>query len=96
MPFCSRCTAIWLGITIGLGFILFYKIILDEKFFILILIGIIPIGIDGIGQLFKFWESTNLTRVITGTLIGSVTGISIGLIIDEFKGFNYLNKSKIK
>ena len=83
MPFCSRCTAIWLGFAIGLGFMVFYKIELNEKFLILILIGIVPIGIDGVGQLFQLWESTNIIRLITGLLIGIVCGIAIALIIDE-------------
>ena len=30
MPFCSRCTAIWLGIAIGLGFMVFYRINLND------------------------------------------------------------------
>ena len=85
MPFCSRCSAIWLGLAIGLGFMVFYKINLDEKFLILIAIGIVPIGIDGVGQLFGFWESTNIIRLITGLLIGVVCGIAIGLIIDEIR-----------
>jgi len=83
MPFCARCTAIWLGIAIGLGFIVFYKINLDEKFIILILIGLFPIGIDGFGQLFGLWESNNIIRVITGILIGFICGLAIGIIIDE-------------
>lgn len=83
MPFCSRCTAIWLGLAIGLGFIIFYKIALDRKFLILIIIGFVPIAIDGVGQLFNFWESTNIIRFITGILVGIVTGLAIGIIIDE-------------
>jgi uncharacterized membrane protein len=90
MPFCARCTAIWLGITIGIGFMLFYKIPLDEKFFYLMMIGLIPIGIDGVGQLLGFWESTNLTRVITGLFIGVITGFAVVIIIDELK--NIINK----
>lgn len=85
MPFCSRCTAIWLGLAIGLGFMVFYKIKLNEKFIYLIIIGLVPIGIDGVGQLFGLWVSNNLIRLITGLLIGIVTGIAIGLIIDEVK-----------
>jgi uncharacterized membrane protein len=85
MPFCSRCTAIWLGLAIGLGFIVFYKIKLDEKFLFLIIIGIIPIGIDGVGQFFGLWESTNIIRLLTGLLIGIVCGIAIALIIYEIK-----------
>ena len=83
LPFCSRCTAIWLGLAIGLGFIVFYKIKLNEKFLFLIIIGIVPIGIDGVGQFFGLWESTNIIRLITGLLIGIVCGITIALIIDE-------------
>jgi len=85
MPFCSRCTAIWLGIAIGLGFIVFYKINLDEKFIILIFIGLFPIGIDGFGQLLGLWESNNLIRVITGVLTGFICGLAISIIIDEFR-----------
>jgi len=85
MPFCSRCTAIWLGFTIGLGFMVFYKIELDEKFLILILIGLAPIGIDGVGQLLGFWESNNIVRLITGLLVGIVCGAAIGLIVDEIR-----------
>lgn len=85
MPFCSRCTAIWLGLAIGLGSMLLYKIELDERFLFVILIGLVPIGIDGIGQRLGFWESTNLIRSITGILTGVVCGIAIALIITEIK-----------
>ncbi len=83
MSFCSRCTAIWLGFAVGLGFMVFYKIKLNEKFLFLIIIGIAPIGVDGIGQLLNFWESTNIIRLISGLLAGIVCGIAIALIIDE-------------
>jgi uncharacterized membrane protein len=85
MPFCIRCTAIWLGLAIGLGLMIFYKIVLDEKFLILIIIGFVPIAIDGVGQLLNLWESTNIIRLITGLLVGIVTGLAIGIIIDELK-----------
>ncbi len=83
MPFCSRCTAIWFGFVIGLGIMLFFKIQLDEKFLVLILLGIIPLAIDGIGQQLQMWESTNIIRVVTGLLTGTVCGITVGIIIDE-------------
>jgi uncharacterized membrane protein len=92
MPFCSRCTAIFLGFAVGLGLMIFYKIRLNEKFLLLILIGIIPIGFDGIGQLLNFWESTNIIRLITGLLAGIVCGISIAIIIDEVSSFNILSR----
>ena len=96
MPFCSRCTAIWLGLAIGLGFMVFYKIELNVKFLYLIIIGLVPIGIDGVGQLLKIWESNNLTRLITGLMIGIVCGIAIGIIIDESREiFRFKKKRKV-
>ena len=94
MPFCSRCTAIWLGLAIGLGFMVFYKIQLDEKFLFAILIGIIPIGLDGVGQLFGLWESTNLIRAITGLSVGIICGVAIGLIVDEIKTIHIFKNNK--
>ncbi len=67
---------------------------LNSKILYLILIGLIPIGIDGIGQIFQFWESTNIMRVVTGLIIGSICGISIGIIIDEIKTFRPFKKTK--
>ena len=92
MPFCSRCTAIWLGLAIGLCFMVFYKIELNEKFLLLIIIGIVPIGIDGIGQLLNFWESNNIIRLITGLLAGIIVGLAIALIIDEFRSLGIIKR----
>jgi uncharacterized membrane protein len=96
MPFCSRCTAIWLGIVIGLCLMIFYKFNLNEKFLYLIFIGIVPIGIDGVGQLLQLWESTNIIRIITGILIGIVCGIAIAIIIDEILSLRESGKIKNK
>jgi len=85
MPFCARCTAIFLGIAVGLGVMVFYIIKLDEKFIFFLLFSLAPIGVDGVGQLFGFWESTNIIRVITGLLIGVVCGVALGVNVDEIK-----------
>ena len=94
MPFCARCTAIWLGLAIGLGFMVFYRIELNEKFIFLILLGLVPIGIDGLFQLFGFWESNNVVRLITGLLVGIICGIAIGIIIDEVNEIILSRKNK--
>jgi uncharacterized membrane protein len=91
MSFCSRCTAIWIGITFGLGIMLFFQVSLDNRFIYLILLSLIPIGMDGTGQLLGFWESTNIIRVITGLIIGIPVGIALGIIVDEIR---FLYKSK--
>ena len=94
MPFCSRCTAIWLGIAIGLGFMVLYTIELNEKFLFAIIISLVPIGVDGIGQLFGFWESTNIIRVTTGILIGVACGVALGVIVDEIKTIHVFKNIK--
>jgi uncharacterized membrane protein len=94
MPFCSRCTAIWLGLAIGLGVMVFYRIQLNEKLLFIVIAGLAPTGIDGIGQLFGFWESTNIIRVVTGLTVGIVCGVSIGIIIDEIKTIRPFKKTK--
>ncbi|MCJ7698090.1 MAG: DUF2085 domain-containing protein [Thermoplasmata archaeon] len=94
MPFCTRCTAIWLGLAIGLGFMVFYTMELNEKFLVAIILSLIPIGVDGIGQLFGFWESINFIRFITGLLAGMVCGVAIGVIIDEVKTIRVSKDSK--
>lgn len=85
MPFCSRCTAIWLGLTVGLGFIIFYRVKLNEKLLYALILGIVPLALDGIGQLFNLWESTNIIRVSTGIIVGIVCGVTFGVIIDELR-----------
>lgn len=83
MPFCSRCTAIWIGLVIGLLILSFFKVPLDERFLLILILSLIPMGIDGTGQLLGFWESTNLLRVITGLITGIICGMAVGILIDE-------------
>jgi uncharacterized membrane protein len=95
MPFCTRCTAIWLGLAIGLGFMVLYMVELNEKFLIVIAVALMPIGIDGIGQLFGLWESTNLVRILTGLPAGFICGIAIGIIFDELRTLRVFHRFHI-
>lgn len=73
-PVCSRCMAIYAAMLIG-GLAMPFLWDKDSRqtpnVWILILAAI-PIGIDGLTQLFGFRESTNEIRIITGTIIGFV------------------------
>lgn len=64
-PICARCTGICIGYVIGIILALF-KVL--PFFYALILI--IPMIIDGSGQLFNKWLSTNYRRLVTGILGG--------------------------
>lgn len=85
MPFCSRCTALFFGMVIGLGVMIRYRVILDNRFLYVMVLGFFPLGVDGIGQLFGFWESSNIIRIVTGMLAGGTCGIGLGVIVDELK-----------
>jgi len=92
LPFCARCTAIWIGLTFGTLFLVFFRIKNQFLFFIGLITSISLLGVDGVGQLLGLWESTNVIRLITGILVGLFTGMAIGLILDEL----YLFKKDLK
>ncbi len=96
MPFCARCVAIWLGLALGLGFMVFFAIELDERFFYAIVVSLIPLGIDGVGQLFGFWESTNIIRILTGVPAGIICGVALGIIVDEIRSMHFFKKNEAK
>jgi uncharacterized membrane protein len=95
MPFCARCTAIWLGLAVGLGGMVFFTIELNERFFIILILSLLPIGVDGVGQLFRLWESTNILRILTGLPAGILCGIAIGVIMDELRTFRWFHRRNI-
>ncbi len=94
MPFCTRCTAIWFGLAVGLGLMVFYTIELNEKFFVAIILSIIPLGVDGVGQLFGFWESSNVVRFLTGFPAGMICGVALGIIYDEIRSLHIFKKTE--
>ncbi|UCC92590.1 MAG: DUF2085 domain-containing protein [Thermoplasmata archaeon] len=90
MPFCARDVAIYTAMAVGVGLSVFprmpyYDRINNLKWYWLV-IALIPIGIDGTGQLLGYWESTNLMRFITGGLCGLVVGIALGFMLREVEG----------
>jgi uncharacterized membrane protein len=81
MPFCSRCTAIFLGLAVGVAILIFLNLELNILWIIL---GLVPMAIDGGVQLLNIgYESTNPVRFVTGLLAGIVTGIALGYIVSE-------------
>jgi uncharacterized membrane protein len=90
MPFCARDVAIYTFMTIGIALSVFprmpyYDRINNLKAWWLI-VALVPIGIDGVGQLLGYWESTNLMRFITGGLCGFIVGIALGFMLREMGG----------
>jgi len=88
MPICSRCTGIYLGIIIGI-ITDFLKPLWNINAFYpstIFTLTLIPIAIDGTGQLFGLWESNNKRRFLTGLLGGLATGATIRIITWFFVG----------
>lgn len=94
LPFCARCTAIFLGLVLGALVLVFLEIELNILWIIL---GLVPIGLDGGIQLVTNYESTNAIRFATGLLAGIVTGIALGFIVSELGTIAvYRKKEKLK
>ncbi len=79
---CQRDVAIYLGILLfNFVFILFHRKIRPLPWYLWLLVGLLPIGLDGLSQLFSqpplsfipFRESTPNLRVLTGFLFGFTT-----------------------
>jgi uncharacterized membrane protein len=81
-PLCARCTGMYLGFLIGLGFLIIrrrtHSARLPTTAIISVLIGFIAImGIDGINSTIsvipnapQLYHTTNIQRIVTGTLFG--------------------------
>jgi uncharacterized membrane protein len=80
MPFCARCTSIFFGLAIGAALLIFMSL---ELHIFWILLGLVPMALDGGIQLITSYESTNPMRFLTGSLAGIVTGIALGYIVSE-------------
>lgn len=74
MAICSRCFGLYLGIMIGMMLAISRKIELTWQFVVLVVSSVVPLGIDGTGQLLGYWVSTNTLRVLTGLLAGIGVG----------------------
>ena len=82
---CSRCFWFYIGLLLG-GLAYAYVNGPDDTEIypaIFLILAIIPLAIDGVGQLLGYWTSTNLTRAFTGFLSGSVGGLYAVPIINK-------------
>ncbi|MCX8195063.1 MAG: DUF2085 domain-containing protein [Candidatus Micrarchaeota archaeon] len=84
-PVCARDTAIYFFMLIGLAALPFFQKIESDRWpdNLILIAAAIPIGVDGGGQLLGLWESTNLSRIITGAIIGTVLPFYILAILNS-------------
>jgi uncharacterized membrane protein len=76
-PVCSRDIGIYFSMLLGgIAFGLLNRKNLGTKKvppLIFLILAMIPIGIDGTGQLLGLWESSNFIRLVSGFIIGFVS-----------------------
>ena len=77
MPLCARCMGIYTGVFFAFCFFFWKKRMQAGKPLSLqqaVVTGaaILPVGLDGVGSYIGFWESSQLMRVLTGSLVGAV------------------------
>jgi uncharacterized membrane protein len=77
MPFCARDLGIFLGMALGMALAFAIK---ARPPFLLIVLGFIPMALDGGIQLLTSYESSNLVRLVTGGLAGVSVAFLIHLI----------------
>ncbi len=84
---CARDAAIFFGLIFApLLYFLLRKKIKTTPHILIAFVFLIPMGLDGVGQLFGLWESTNLMRFITGIIAGTGIGYFLySILVDIYK-----------
>jgi len=90
MPVCARDLGLFVGLAAGFGVATFYRYKINP---VLLLLGLIPMGIDGGLQLVTSYESTNILRLITGLIAGGSMALLMGsfvFVLQEDRKFRNL------
>jgi len=74
LPFCARDLGIFIGLVLGLALAFVIKV---RPALLLVILGLVPMAMDGGLQLLTNYESTNPMRLVTGAL----AGVSIAFLI---------------
>lgn len=77
MPFCARDVGLFIGLAGGFGIVVFYRLKMNP---LLLMLGLVPLGLDGGVQLVTDYDSNNPLRLTTGI----VAGVALALIIAQF------------
>ncbi len=86
MAYCARCTGIFLGLAFGSLIGALYRVRIG---FSLYLLSVVPLGLDGVLQLLTPYESSNLMRIITGTLVGTFTALVFWYVVQDLQEFSH-------
>ncbi len=90
LPFCARDLGIFIGMALGMVLAFFVK---ARPSLLLIILGFVPMALDGGIQLLTSYESTNLVRLLTGALAGISVAFLIHLIAMNVRDSRRLESS---
>ena len=75
MPICARCTAIYGGLALSLLAFWLLPRMTELAARMTLLVAVLPLAVDGLTQLVRLRESTNVLRSATGLLAGIAFGV---------------------
>lgn len=78
MPFCARDLGLFLGLAAGFGVATFIAIRIHP---VLVLLGLVPMAMDGGIQLVTEYESNNPLRLLTGVIAGAALSLMFAHMI---------------
>jgi len=78
LPFCSRDVGLFAGVALGFGVAAFFRWKIPPLF---VLLGLVPIGLDGGIQALTSYESNNALRLATGLIAGLVLSLLLAHIV---------------
>ncbi|MEM2892175.1 MAG: DUF2085 domain-containing protein [Thermoplasmata archaeon] len=78
MPFCARDLGLFVGLAFGFAIVSFFRF-RGNPF--LLLLGLVPMGVDGGLQLVTSYESMNPVRLATGVLAGASLALLLALYV---------------
>jgi uncharacterized membrane protein len=90
MPFCARDFGLFLGMALGMALAFVIK---ARPPFLLIILGFVPMALDGGIQLLTSYESTNIVRLVTGALAGVSVAFLIHLIAMNIRDSRRISSS---
>ena len=82
MPFCARDLGLFAGLAFASVFALFFRLTINP---FLLLIGLVPLGVDGGMQLISSYESVNALRLATGICAGGALALLLAQFLLAFK-----------
>lgn len=96
LPFCARCTGIYIGICSTLVYLTLTKkvratTIPSIKLSLLLLLLLVPLVVDGLGSYLTIFPSNNVTRITTGFLFG----LSLPFFLVPLLGVGVINKEEV-